>query len=63
MSDLQDLIHTNARLAYDQGVKHEQQRIIEIIENRICFDHANGCEHGACYALTDLMPLIKEEQK
>ena len=31
-SDLQTLIHTNARLAYDQGVKSERQRIIGLLE-------------------------------
>lgn len=28
MSDINDLIHTNSRLAFEQGVKTERERII-----------------------------------
>jgi len=28
MSDINDLIHTNARFAFDQGVRTERERII-----------------------------------
>ena len=33
MSDLQDLIHTNAHNAYEIGVRTERQRIITLLEN------------------------------
>ena len=33
MSDLQDLIHRNAQLAFEQGVKTERERIIKILES------------------------------
>ena len=32
MSDMNDLIHSNARVAFDTGVKTEQQRILNILE-------------------------------
>lgn len=54
MSDLQDLIHRNAQLAYEQGEKHERERILKIIadyKNKPSFGYAN------------LVALIKGEQK
>jgi hypothetical protein len=33
MSDLNDLIHTNAHRAYEQGVQREQERIIKLLDN------------------------------
>lgn len=67
MSDLQDLIAKNAVMAYNQGFERgetsERERIVELAKNRICFDHKDSCEHGACYALCDLIELIKGEQK
>jgi hypothetical protein len=41
----------------------ERDRIIKIAENRICFDHKKGCDHAACYALSDLIVKIKGEQE
>lgn len=41
----------------------ERDRIVEMANNRICFDHKDGCEHGQCYGLSDLIALIKGEQK
>ena len=35
MSDINDLIHTNARVAFDQGVKTEQQRIISLLQGKL----------------------------
>ena len=32
MSDLNDLIHTNATIAYNQGVERERERIIKLID-------------------------------
>ena len=31
MSDINDLIHSNARVAFEQGVKTERQRIINLL--------------------------------
>ena len=35
MSDLQDLIHTNAVIAYKQGVERERERIIQLIQETL----------------------------
>jgi hypothetical protein len=35
MSDIQDLIHTTTIKAFDLGVKHEQERIIKVLEELI----------------------------
>jgi len=42
-------------------VAKEQERILKLVESRICFDNkADGiCEHGYCYALTELRAAIK----
>jgi hypothetical protein len=44
-----------------KATKDEQERIHTIVYSRICFDHkADGiCEHGYCYALTELRAAIK----
>lgn len=33
-SDLQTLIHTNAKLAFNQGAKAEQERIIKLLRDK-----------------------------
>ena len=63
MSDLNELIHTNAHRAYEQGVQRERERIIKLAGDRVCFNHKNGCDHADCYSLSDLIRLIKGEQK
>ena len=35
MSDLNDLIHTNATIAFNQGVQREQERIIKLIKETL----------------------------
>lgn len=35
MSDLQDLIHTNAHNAYRIGVRTERERIVSLLEARV----------------------------
>lgn len=35
MSDLQDLIHTNAHNAYEIGVRTERERIVSMLEERV----------------------------
>jgi hypothetical protein len=52
MSDLQDLIHTNATIAFNQGVDRERERIVKIIQN-----------YGSEDITAELIELIKEEQK
>jgi hypothetical protein len=32
MSDLNDLIHTNATIAFNQGAQREQERILKLID-------------------------------
>jgi hypothetical protein len=50
MSELNDLIHTNAQHAFAIGVKTERERIIKLLEED---------EDNNYYALQ----IIKEEQK
>jgi hypothetical protein len=35
VSDLQDLIHTNAHNAYEIGVRTERERIVSLLEARV----------------------------
>ena len=63
MRDIQDLIHTNAHNAFGIGVTTERERVMKLARNRICFDHATGCDHAACYALSDLIQLIQKEEE
>ena len=62
MSDLQDLIHTNAHNAYEIGSRTERERIVSIAKRNICFDHleTKTCDHGGCYALDLLIEKINE---
>lgn len=62
MSDLQDLIHTNAHNAFGIGVRTERERIIKIAQQNICFDHlqTKTCDHGGCYALDILIGKVNE---
>jgi hypothetical protein len=57
--ELQQLIETSKEV----GKLTERKRIMELAHNRICFDHRKGCDHAACYALSDLITLIAKEQK
>lgn len=52
---------TNGDEFYEMGVGEERERIIKLAKNRICFDHKKGCDHAACYALSDLILVINEE--
>ncbi len=63
MSDLQDLIHTNAHNAYEIGVRTERERIIKLIEENE-YELTIIGENGVKYELDDfLIALIKGEQK
>lgn len=35
MSDINDLIHTNARIAFEQGAKSERERIVDVLWDSI----------------------------
>jgi hypothetical protein len=41
----------------------ESERIMKLIEKRICFDHKNGCYHSSCYALYELLEVIREQKE
>ena len=58
------------RMVYDQewggfekGVKAERERILHLAESLICFEHHKGCDHAACYAISNLISHIKEGNK
>jgi hypothetical protein len=61
MSDLQDLIHTNAHNAFGIGVKTERERIIELLDDRVCTD--DFCNHDSCVYYLEIIELIQEETK
>lgn len=58
---INDLIHTNAHNAFEQGVKTERQRIIELLESdpEEVIDCGGGLRAGYEIAIA----LIKGEQK
>ena len=41
MSDIQDLIHTQTVKAYESGVRHEQERIIKLLEEWLNDDNGD----------------------
>ena len=53
MSDLNDLIHTNAVIAFQQGEQRERERIIKLLEQVMATSPLTA----------DLIELIKGEQK
>ena len=59
MSELNDLIHTNAVIAYKQGVERERERIIKLLEDEVRHDFPPIIE----MSLDNLIALIKGEQK
>ncbi len=72
MSDLQDLIHTNAHNAYEIGVKTERERIIKLLEERVAkLDAMRPESYKSVAELADLrivtyrniIKLIKGEQE
>jgi hypothetical protein len=56
-------LKAHGRVQYDLGGSAERERIITLIQNKICFDNRdNGeCEHSVCYGMIDLIALIKSE--
>jgi hypothetical protein len=61
VSDLQDLIHTNAHNAFAIGIKTERERIIELLDDRVCTD--DFCNHDSCVYYLEIIELIQEESK
>ena len=59
MSDLQDLIHRNAQLAFEQGAKTERERIVKLMEEEVRYDFPPIIE----MSLDSFIKLIKGEQK
>ena len=59
MSELNDLIHTNAVIAYKQGVERERERIIKLLEDEVRHDFPPIIE----MSLDNLKALIKGEHK
>ena len=57
MSDLNDLIHTNAHRAYEQGVKREQERILKVLQPHA--EHEDWCKDGGCYPEDCSAPLVQ----
>jgi hypothetical protein len=62
MSDLNDLIHTNAQRAYEQGVMRERERIIKLLENPYFHNIQSPDIHIDC-EMCKTIALIKGEQK
>jgi hypothetical protein len=67
VSDLQDLIHTNAHNAYEIGVRTERERILAIVQDNV-FHHPGYCDWecpSPCEnpSFLEFMALIKGEQK
>ena len=61
MSDLQDLIHTNAHNAYGIGVKTERERIIKLLLAKDCGD--DFCIHDECIFAIETIELIQGEEE
>lgn len=54
MSDqLQELIAKSSLVAFNSGVRHERDRIVELLAQLICPD----CQHNTC---RDLVSLVRD---
>jgi hypothetical protein len=58
---IQELIASQAHLAFQHGVRHEQERNVALAKSLICFDNleGTGCEHSVCFMLTELIEKIQ----
>jgi hypothetical protein len=64
MSDIQDIIHTTTIKAYESGVKHEQERIIKLLEDSLNEGHECILVRGRSGAndwvsLSEILDLVK----
>ena len=51
MSDLNELIHTNATIAYNQGVARERERVLRILNSNII--HRTAAAPGQVFVTID----------
>jgi hypothetical protein len=64
VSDLNDLIHTNATIAFNQGVERERERIIKLLERyQGCQDDELCAYTCSCLRSDRFIELIKGELK
>lgn len=69
MSDLQDLIHTNAKRAYEQGKKSEQIRVIRLLVEAIDLQLRSyksfipDNDYNKIKGMMDAIDLIRGENK
>ena len=61
MSDMQDLIHTNAHNAFGIGVRTERERIIKLLLAKDCGD--DFCVHDECIFAIETIELIQGEEE
>jgi hypothetical protein len=65
MSDLQDVIATNAIRAYNEGfargIVSERERVIELLDEQVCTD--DFCVHDSCVTTLEIIELLQEESK
>jgi hypothetical protein len=65
MSDLQDVIATNAIRAYNEGfargIVSERERVIELLDEQVCTD--DFCVHDSCVTTLVIIELLQEESK
>jgi hypothetical protein len=47
----------------EQGSTQERDRILHLAYGLICYEHHKGCEHAACYVISNLVGYIKEGKK
>lgn len=55
MSEINDLIHTNAVIAYKLGVQRERERIINILNHNII--HRTAAAPGQVFVTIDLSAM------
>jgi hypothetical protein len=58
---IQELIAGQAHLAFQHGVRREQERNVALAKSSICFDNqkGRGCDHSVCFMLTELIEKIQ----
>ena len=59
MSDINDLIHSNARVAFQQGEKTERNRIVTMIQAQI--DHCTESDCDLCLGQKDIIEILTEQ--
>jgi hypothetical protein len=47
----------------DFGKREQRQSFIELLKNRLCFDHLenNTCEHRECYGNLEIIEILERE--